>query len=175
MDLKALPPIIINQSQRKQVMAIRYIRDILTPSISPSPSPRHHRQPKKKKKRRGRGSTESLPHLQNWDEGTTPVGPSGNGMHNSTAPFEDPVSVYAFTRSNRDIKRMESVPWDMHHRWEGDKHSHAHLEAIEASTNTERSRSYSEGESAGPHSIPVMQSMLMQQIAEDLEDKGRVT
>lgn len=180
LDPKALPPIITNQVMRKQVMAVRYVKEILTPSLSPFPSPRSGRRKKKNKKQ---GSTASLPHIHIVDEGTdptgqsgeTPSGPSGNGTADSIARFEDPVSVYAFIHSSKEIRRMESVPWDMYHHWEGDDHSHTHLEAVQASPRVERSRSYSEGESAGFHSAPVLQPTLMQQIVEDSEGKGQVT
>ena len=176
-DLKGLPPIIVNHMQRKQIMAVHYIREILTPdSSSPSIT---SRQKKGVKKKGDSESIESLPQeLDNQSEresGGIRVGPSGNGTRNIAAPFEDPVSVYAFIRSSGEMSRQESLPWDMAHRWNGDKHSHAHLEAIEVGAETERVRSYSEGETASPHSIPVVKSTLLQQIAEDSEDKGQVT
>lgn len=171
LDPKALPPIITNQVMRKQVMAVRYVKEILTPSLSPFPSPRSGRRRKKNKKQ---GSTASLPHIHIVDEGTDPTGqsgeipgdPSGNRTADTTARFEDPVSVYAFIHSSKEMRRMESVPWDMYHHWEGAEHSHTHVE---------RSRSYSEGESVGIRSAPVLQPTLMQQIVEDSEGKGQVT
>ena len=164
-------------------MAVRFIHDILTPPSpsSPSPSPLHHHheqhtsQPSRH--RRGVGDNgshkETFPRGQGVEGGNESEvwsGRSGNGTDNSRVPFEDPVSVYAFTRSNLDMKRMESVPWDVDHRWNGDGHNHTHLEAREVSANTERLRSYSEGESASPHSIPVAQPPL--QTVEDVEDIG---
>ena len=167
-------------------MAISCIRDLLAPSLPPSPSPQSTRRLKKSKKR-GKGSTSSLPPIQFLDSNAENSGEgeaapyeasSGNGTTDTTARFEDPVSVYAFihSSSSRDMMRMESVPWDMHHHWDGDEeHSHTHCEAMEPSPRTERLRSYSEGESASLHSVPVVQPTLMHQILEDSEDKHQVT
>ena len=83
-----------------------------------------------------------------------------DGTQQSGVRFEDPISIYAFTEgaSERRIQygRMESVPWDIHHRWDGDRHNHTHLKALEVSSKNERTRSYSEGDSASLHSISVV-------------------
>lgn len=89
----------------------------------------------------------------------------------SGAHFEDPVSVYAFTRSDVDLKRMESVPWDMDHQWNGDEHSHTHLEVRAVRKPGSRLRSRSEGEPASLHSIPLSQQVLME--GDESEDKGQ--
>ena len=107
------------------------------------------------------------------------VGPSENGTHNRGVPFEDPVSVYTFTHTREgEMRRQESLPWDLAHNWKGgDRHNHAHSEAMEPSTCTERVRSYSEGETASLHSIPVVQPTLLQKLVEDSSEfaKGQVT
>jgi hypothetical protein len=177
-NVVGVPPIIINRVVERQVLAVHYIRNILTPPLPPSPSPAHSRRARRRGRGRvEKGSADSFPsHGSAWaDEAEGQDGPLGNGILDRSVPFEDAVSVSAFMRTNKDLKRLESVPWDMYHCWDGDKHSHTHLEAVEATTQAERSRSYSEGESAGLHSIPVLQPTLIQRIAEELEDKGQVT
>jgi hypothetical protein len=89
-----------------------------------------------------------------------------SGVH-----FEDPVSMHVFTRNSRDVKRLESLPWDMDHHWSGDTHSHTHLEAREVNKSGDRLRSRSEGDSAELHSIPVVQHN--QHKGEESEGKGQ--
>ncbi|CAI8054740.1 START domain-containing protein 10 [Geodia barretti] len=107
-DPKGLPTIVVNQVMQRQIMAISCIRDLLAPSLPPSPSPQSTRRLKKSKKR-GKGSTSSLPHIQFLDSNAENSGEgeaapyaasSGNGTTDTTARFEDPVSVYAFIHSS---------------------------------------------------------------------------
>lgn len=171
-------------------MAVRSIRNILTPSFSPFPSPSRKNSRQLRKKKMMRQSTESLPHIPDLDVSPesdtspndgrlTPEGPTDNWAGKRDVPFEDPVSVYAFIKSNRDMSRMDSVPWEIDHHWEGDRHSsHTHSEVTVPSPASERSRSYSEGDAIGSHSNPIVPAppMTLQQIVEEtLEYKRQVT
>ena len=179
LDPQDVPPFITNKLVQRQVMAICNIRDILTPP-TPTPSPLSHchgntqpRQGLVSGKTRNRRGREEDGEDQN---GIIRDGQLGNGADVSGAHFEDPVSLYAFTRSNMDTKRMESVPWDVDHHWNGDMHSHTHLEAREVSASTGRARSYSEGESASLGSIPVSQdTQHMLATIDEMRDKGQLT
>ena len=139
-------------------MAVYYIRNILTPP-SPRPSPSHLPQ---------KHSSQQTPTSHDGNERGREDEEALNGESTDTAPiqssgahFEDPVSVYAFTRSNKDLLRLDSVPWDMDHHWNGDEHCHAHLAAREPDAacmeTGKRRRSYSEGAQVTFHSIPQIQ------------------
>ena len=188
----SLPPIIVNLTLPHQVMAVRYVRDILNPP-PPPPSPLlrgHTSQPSQQHSPSSSLLTVLLPWYRRGGGAVTPTRGDhrenrereGNGVMTedrqlcedageSGVHFEDPVSMHAFIRSDRDVKRMESLPWDMHHHWNGDTHSHTHQEAREVSGKQDRLRSYSEGESPKLHSIPVLQHN--QHKGEGSEGKGQ--
>lgn len=172
-DPVGVPPIVVHIILQNQVMAVHFIRDILTP-----PSPAHTSRPSKSRRtvrlpwQRKRVAATALqqsedePSTEQWERESAGDAVS-SGMH-----FEDPVSVYAFTQTTTQLRRMESVPWDVHHHWSGDQHSHTHMEAREMNVETgTRVRSHSEGDPASLHSISLLQQN--QQVLDKPEDKGQ--
>lgn len=160
-------------------MAVRSVRDILTPPLSPAHRP-HTSHPSKNRRtvrlpwqqKRAAATTlessEDEPSTEQW-EGEIEGGTVSSGIH-----FEDPVSVYAFTQTSTQLRRMESVPWDVHHHWSGDEHSHTHQEAREVTVEIgNRERSRSEGEPVDLHSISLLPQN--QQVLDKPEDSQNKT
>lgn len=134
-----LPPIIVNRTLRRQVMAVKYIRNILTPP-PPPPLPHPHKKHSSLRKVGDRAQNGEVIDDHGREDA---LGLSHSGVH-----YEDPVAVHTFTRGQRVVKRIDSVPWDMNHHWNGDDHGHAHQEVGQVNTSAEgsgRGRSHSDG------------------------------
>lgn len=163
----------INLILQRQVMAVGFIRDILTPAHQPHTShpSKHSRRPRLPWHRKRAAATlkEDEPSMERESAAIA------SGGFSSTTQFEDPLSVNVFTQGTTQLRKQESVPWDIYHHWNGDAHSHAHLEAREVNVDTgNRERAYSEGEPASPHSISVLQQhRQVVRECDEPEDKGQ--
>ena len=142
-------------------MAVRYIRNILTPPHtdhhSSEPQPLSSLIPWQFQERNGEGGNEGREVGDDDGVGEGDLGEETDAMI-SGVHFEEPVSLYAFTRSRNDLLRLDSVPWDLDHHWSGDNHGHTHQEVRQGEVNTasvgRRVRSGSDGTQVVFYSIP---------------------